>query len=53
MNSTALRDKLLNNNKILVRDCKNFTGMTDKFIRVAIKTKEENDILVKALEEAL
>ncbi len=53
MNSTALRDKLLNNNKILVRDCKNFTGMTDRFIRVAIKTKEENDILVKALEEAL
>ena len=53
MNSTSLRDKLVKKNKILVRDCKNFTGMNDKFIRVAIKTRKENDILVKALEEAL
>jgi threonine-phosphate decarboxylase len=53
MNSTSLRDKLVKKNKILVRDCKNFTGMNDKFIRVAIKTRKENDILVKALEDAL
>jgi len=53
MSSTSLRDKLIEKNKILVRDCKDFTGMNDKFIRVAIKTRTENDILVKALEETL
>lgn len=53
MNSTSLRDKLLKKNKLLVRDCSNFTGMNDKFIRVAIKTRKDNDILVNALEEAL
>lgn len=53
MTSTTLRDKLLRESKILVRDCKNFTGLNDKFIRVAIKTRKENDILVRALEEAL
>jgi threonine-phosphate decarboxylase len=53
MNSTSLRNKLFKRNKILVRDCKNFTGLNDKFIRAAIKTRKENDILLKALEEAL
>ncbi|HSA75074.1 MAG TPA: histidinol-phosphate transaminase [Candidatus Nitrosocosmicus sp.] len=53
MSSTNLRDKLLKESKILVRDCKNFTGLNDKFIRVAIKTRKENDILIRALEEAL
>lgn len=53
MSSTSLRDKLLEKNKILVRDCKDFTGMNDKFIRVAIRTRNENDILIKTLEEAL
>jgi threonine-phosphate decarboxylase len=53
MSSTRLRNKLLKESKILVRDCKNFTGLNDKFIRVAIKTRKENDILIRALEEAL
>lgn len=53
MSSTNLRDKLIKKNKILVRDCKNFTGLNDKFIRVAIKTRKENDMLLEALEDAL
>ncbi|VFJ13334.1 pyridoxal phosphate-dependent aminotransferase [Candidatus Nitrosocosmicus franklandus] len=53
INSTALRDKLLRESKILVRDCKDFTGLNDKFIRVAIKTRKENDTLVRSLEAAL
>jgi threonine-phosphate decarboxylase len=36
-----------------VRDCKTFTGMNDKFIRVAIKTPKENKELFKALEMVL
>jgi threonine-phosphate decarboxylase len=52
-NSTEMTEKLLNNNNLLVRDCKTFTGMNDKFIRVAIKTPKENKELFKALEMAL
>jgi threonine-phosphate decarboxylase len=51
--STELTDTLLNKNNLLVRDCKTFTGMSDKFIRVAIKTSKENNELFKALEKAL
>ena len=53
MSSTNLRDKLLRESKILVRDCKNFTGLNDKFIRIAIKTRKENDTLLRALEDVL
>lgn len=35
---------------ILVRDCTNFRGLSDRFIRVAIKTRRENDALVSALQ---
>lgn len=51
-NSTEITDELLNKNNLLVRDCKTFTGMNDKFIRVAIKTPKENNKLFKALENA-
>jgi threonine-phosphate decarboxylase len=52
-NSTELTDTLLNKYNLLVRDCKTFTGMSDKFIRIAIKTAKENNELFKALEKAL
>ncbi len=51
-NSTEITDELLNKNNLLVRDCKTFTGMNDKFIRVAIKTPKENSKLFKTLEKA-
>lgn len=52
-NSTEITNTLLYKNNLLVRDCKTFTGMNDKFIRVAIKTSKENNELFKALEKAL
>ncbi len=52
-NSTKVKDKLLDKNNILVRDCKTFTGMNDRFIRVSIKTPKENSKLFKALERTL
>ena len=52
-NSAEITEELLNKNNLLVRDCKTFTGMNDKFIRVAIKTPKENNELFKALEMAL
>lgn len=48
-NSTNLQKKLLKNN-ILIRDCKNFRGLSNKFFRIAIKSHKENLKLVKALE---
>ena len=36
---------------IAVRDCQNFTGLDNRFIRVAIRTKEENSRLIEALDE--
>jgi threonine-phosphate decarboxylase len=51
--STEITNTLLFKNNLLVRDCKTFTGMNDKFIRVAIKMPRENNELFKALEKAL
>ena len=49
INSKRLQKKLLEK-KILVRDCSNFRGLDNKFIRVAVRTHTENVKLVKALE---
>jgi threonine-phosphate decarboxylase len=51
--STEITDTLLYKNNLLVRDCKTFNGLNDKFIRVAIKTSRENIELFRALEKAL
>lgn len=51
MKSTDLYNILLKKYGILVRDCISFTGMNSKFIRIAIKTKKENNLLLKVLEE--
>ncbi len=37
-------------NRILIRDCTNFTGLSDRFIRISLKSEAENrraaDLLV-------
>jgi threonine-phosphate decarboxylase len=45
-----IRDLLLKKNGILVRECSDFKGMNDKYIRVAVKTHDENLALFDALE---
>ena len=47
-NSTVLQKKLLEH-KILVRDCKNFRGLDNHHIRIAVKSHKDNLKLVKAL----
>jgi threonine-phosphate decarboxylase len=47
--STKLQKKLLRH-KILVRDCKNFRGLDNHYIRIAVKSHKDNLKLVKALE---
>jgi threonine-phosphate decarboxylase len=34
---------------ILVRDCSNFNGLDDTYVRVAVKSRRENEILIKEL----
>jgi threonine-phosphate decarboxylase len=48
--STKLQTKLLKN-KILIRDCKNFRGLDNHYIRIAVKSHKDNIKLVKALEK--
>ena len=48
--STKLQTKLLKN-EILIRDCKNFRGLDNHYIRIAVKSHKDNVKLVKALEK--
>lgn len=47
--SNILQKKLLEK-KILIRDCSSFRGLSNNYIRIAIKTHNENKKLIKALE---
>ena len=49
-NSIELRDMILEQKGILVRDCSTFMGMGVKYVRVAVKTHNENLRLLDALE---
>lgn len=50
LNSKIIQKKLLEK-KILIRDCSNFHGLNNKFIRIAVRTHSENMKLVRALEQ--
>ena len=49
-NSTTIQKKLLQQ-KILIRDCKNFRGLNNHFIRIAVKSHKDNVKLITALEK--
>lgn len=36
--------------RILIRDCSNYQGLTDGYYRIAVRTHEENQQLIKALK---
>lgn len=38
---------------ILIRDCKNFQGLSEGYYRVAVKSQRENEILEKAIGECI
>jgi len=50
MKSKTLQKKLLEK-KILIRDCSTIRGLNNNYIRVAVKTRQENEKLIKALEK--
>jgi threonine-phosphate decarboxylase len=41
----------LRNKGLLVRDCSNFKGLDSTFIRIAVKSREQNEVLIKELSE--
>jgi len=49
ISSTTLTNTL-GKKGILIRDCKDFSFLEDSFIRVAVKTRVENSILIKELK---
>ncbi|MFO7983118.1 MAG: threonine-phosphate decarboxylase CobD [Desulfuromonadales bacterium] len=51
--SSSLLAAGMRHNGILVRDCVNFEGLDESFIRVAVRLEEENDRLIRALAEML
>ena len=49
---TGLAEELLSQG-VLIRDCTNFSGLTEGFYRVAVRTHEENIRLITALRRCL
>jgi len=52
MASSLLREQLLERG-IAIRDCSNFLGLSNKYFRVAVRTREENMMLVSTLKTLL
>ena len=50
INSKLLQKKLLKKN-ILIRDCSSFCGLNEKYVRIAVKNRNQNKLLIKALGE--
>lgn len=51
--SLPLDSLLLEKKRIAVRRCDNFAGLEAGFFRIAVRTHEENEILISAIEEVL
>jgi threonine-phosphate decarboxylase len=49
----ALRDRLLKNYGVMVRECSNKMGSSEQYLRVAVQGREAVDVLVTALREEL
>ena len=43
--------ELLLERGILIRDCQNFKGLTKGYYRIAVKSREENKILLREIGE--
>jgi threonine-phosphate decarboxylase len=47
--SSEIQNRLMKSN-ILIRNCSNFVGLDENYFRVAVKTREDNQKLLNALE---
>ena len=51
--ASALKEWLMQEKGILIRDASNFEGLDDSYFRVATQDPEENDLLVESIAEWL
>lgn len=49
--ASALKQFLAEEKGILIRDASNFTGLDERFFRIAIQSSEENDELIESIKE--
>ncbi len=52
INTTVLKERMLRH-KILIRECKNFKGLDERFFRIAIKDRSTNRYFIEALRDSL
>jgi histidinol-phosphate/aromatic aminotransferase/cobyric acid decarboxylase-like protein len=52
LNSTEIRDRLAKEG-ILVRDCSTFHGLGNRYLRIAVKRREQNIIIIEKMKEIL
>jgi threonine-phosphate decarboxylase len=50
--AARLREQMLAHH-IVIRDASNFRGLDERFFRIAVRTRQENERLLKALKECL
>ncbi|MEN8446618.1 MAG: threonine-phosphate decarboxylase, partial [Cyanobacteria bacterium J06555_13] len=53
VSATDLQVQLLQQYRIYIRDCVSFSGLGDRYFRVAIKSREDNQRLLTALADVL
>lgn len=51
--STRVQEKLLKHSQILIRDCKSFPELGDRYFRVAVRSLADNQRLIDGLREIL
>ncbi len=52
VSSATVKEKIAQK-RILIRDCSNFIGLSDRFIRVSVKTEKTNQLFLKLFAEAI
>ncbi|RLG59506.1 hypothetical protein DRN86_04140 [Candidatus Geothermarchaeota archaeon] len=52
-NSRELKEVLVRQYNMLIRDASTFKGLSENYIRIGLKRPEQNDMLIKALNEVL
>ena len=51
--ASELKKEMFILKNILIRDASNFKNLDDSYVRIAIKTRNENNLIIKALREIL
>lgn len=53
MSVTLLQEKLLKQYQIYIRDCLSFAQLGDRYFRIAVRTPQENKLLIQALKTVI